>query len=264
MLDPELFSDDRLAQCSSFGLTLYMGLLCSCDVEGRLEDRPAKIKAKLFPYFDVNVNEVLTLLSTQGFIIRYRSGGHDVIQIVGFTEKGLSYNNEKSYGLPAYVESKDEVLEATDQLVANCNPADSQLNINNNIIYNNNITRGECEGGDSKPKSKTKPKNPDLGILTLPKNLEPVRVDVESWISYKIEKGKPYKPLGLRALLSELSKFDAETVRASIRKSMSSNWDGLFPEKSNQNKNLTGYASQAERTQSMIDRVISEEEARNG
>lgn len=258
IIDPEMFSDDRLASCGSFGLTLYMGLLCSSDVEGRLEDRPAKIKAKIFPYFDVDVNQVLTLLSTQGLIIRYKVGAVSVIQIVGFSDKKLSYNNEKSYDLPAYVKSKDEVLEATDQLVTNCDQADSQLNININNNILNNITRGECEGGKAKPKSLP-------AVLVLPDNLEEARGVILEWLEYKKERKKEYKPTGLKSLVARLSEVGAVIASKSIKNSMANNWEGLFFEETGSSRgNSTNFLNSAERTKNMIDRVINEEEQKHG
>ena len=250
LIDPEIFSDDRLASCGHAGLTLYMGLICSCDVLGRLEDRPLKIKAKIFPYFpEIDVDQVLNLLAKVGIINRYSVGEIRIIQIVNFS-KGMSFNGEKSYGLP----DPDSCIPAGTELVE----AGNQLNTNTNTNTNK---KGECEGEKLPREPKPKLKNPDLKNLELPKNLEPIRSEVESWVSYKVEKGKPYKPLGLKALLSELSKFDAETVRSAIQKSMSSNWDGLFPEKIS-TRGGGGLFNSAMQTQSLIDRVIEEEEAK--
>lgn len=251
--NPELFSDDKLAECGPFGLPLYLGLLCQADSDGKLEDRPAKIKVKVFPYFDLDINLELNKLASCGFIDRYEVDGIKVIKISNFENLGITYNNEKASGLPD--------KPAIDQLVPSYIEADSQLNninINNNIKFN--LKEGECEGEDFKRKPRSKPK-PQTEILELPKNLEPVRADLENWISYKTEKGKPYKPAGLKALLSKLSTFDVGTVRASIQNSMANNWEGLFPEKLGK-AGGGGLFNSAMQTQSMIDRVISEEEAK--
>jgi hypothetical protein len=54
------------------------------DVEGRMEDRPREMKAKLLPFDDVNIETILAELETQGRIDRYKVKGLKVVQIVGF------------------------------------------------------------------------------------------------------------------------------------------------------------------------------------
>ena len=131
MLDPEWFSDERLAKCAPCGFQLFIGLLCLTDVEGKLEDRSTKIKVKIFPYgFDkLDIDLELNKLEQAGLISRYDVDGEKVILINNFKKLGITYNNEKAAGLPD--------RPAGYQLPTNCLPAGDQLNINNNIIYNN-------------------------------------------------------------------------------------------------------------------------------
>lgn len=248
--DPELFSDDRLAECGVYALPLYLGLLCQADSDGKLEDRPVKIKAKVFPYFtQVNINSELDALSDVGLIDRYEVDGVKVIKIKNFENLGISYNNEKASGLPD--------KPTTNQLPTSCLPADDQLNninINNNINFN--IKEGECEGEIEKPKPKTASPLPEIPI-----ELEVVRRDLENWIAYKRERGKTYKPSGLTALFGRLKNFSPSTVASAIQTSMANNWDGLFPEKA---QGSQGYRpiNSAQAQQDMLDRIIAEEEAK--
>jgi hypothetical protein len=129
MLDPEWFSDDRLAECGPVGFQLFMGLLCLTDKEGKIEDRPAKIQAKIFPYSPkLNLHQELSKLAEVGLISRYEADGACVIIVNAFNQMGLTYNNEKVAGLPD--------KPAGDQLHTSCIPAGDQLNIN----INNNIS----------------------------------------------------------------------------------------------------------------------------
>lgn len=146
MIDPEIFSDDRLGNCGAYALSLYIGLLCSCDVEGKLEDRPRKIQAKIFPYNPtLDVNQCLNEMVQAGLLIRYEVEGVKVILVNNFDKMGISFNNEKAYGLP-------------NQLPTSYPPAGHQLNSNYNINTNSNINKGECEGEEEKPKPKQAPK----------------------------------------------------------------------------------------------------------
>jgi hypothetical protein len=162
MLDPEWFSDDRLAECGPTGFQLFMGLLCLTDKEGKVEDRPAKIQAKIFPYSQkINLHQELCKLSDAGLITRYEADGVSVIIVNAFNQMGLTYNNEKAAGLPE--------KPAGDQLPTSCLPAGDQLNIN----INNNITTSTSIKKDTT-------NSPVCELPTeLPKNQKPPKVELE-------------------------------------------------------------------------------------
>lgn len=71
---PEFFLNEELAEIPMAGRLLFIGLWTLADRRGRLEDRPKRIKAELFPYDNVDVEKLLTHLSDAGFIVRYK--GH--------------------------------------------------------------------------------------------------------------------------------------------------------------------------------------------
>lgn len=63
---------------------LFMGLWILADREGRLNDRPKRITALLFPYGQHEpsaVDNMLEDLSSHGFIIRYSVGPDKYIQV---------------------------------------------------------------------------------------------------------------------------------------------------------------------------------------
>src|SRR5438067_642417 len=65
------FMNEELTRLGPFHRLLFAGLWLIADREGRLEDRPARIKVLLFPYDEVNVELLLQELCTAGFIERY-------------------------------------------------------------------------------------------------------------------------------------------------------------------------------------------------
>lgn len=96
IIKPEAFLDEDLAALSVHARLLFIGLWTLADREGRLEDRPARIKAQLLPWDDVDAAALLGELeapragSTGGFILRYASSsGRKLIQIRNF---GLHQN----------------------------------------------------------------------------------------------------------------------------------------------------------------------------
>ena len=48
-LKPSFFTNDILAEVPALGRLLFQGLWCVADREGRLADRPRKLKAEILP-----------------------------------------------------------------------------------------------------------------------------------------------------------------------------------------------------------------------
>ena len=77
-IKPGFFKSEGLASCSFQARLLFIGLWCMADREGKLEDRPLRIKAELFPYDNVNIDKLLDEIAskkdcdgTPSFIVRY-------------------------------------------------------------------------------------------------------------------------------------------------------------------------------------------------
>jgi hypothetical protein len=69
-IKPEFWKSEHLADLPPFARLLFIGLWNCADREGRLEDRPKRLKAELFPYDDVDVDALLSVLAKWGFIVR--------------------------------------------------------------------------------------------------------------------------------------------------------------------------------------------------
>ena len=70
-IKPEFFCHEQLAELSPIHRLLFIGLWTQADREGRLEDRPKRLKVVLLPYDDCDVDQLLTELGGAGFILRY-------------------------------------------------------------------------------------------------------------------------------------------------------------------------------------------------
>lgn len=81
---PELFLHEGLAELPVYARLLFIGLFTQADRRGRLEDRPRRIKAQIFPYDDVDTDELLDRLYAGGFLTRYEVNGQRLIQIDTF------------------------------------------------------------------------------------------------------------------------------------------------------------------------------------
>lgn len=104
-IKPNFFKNEKLAGLKPHARLLFIGLWCMADREGRLEDRPLRIKAELFPYENVKVHDLLNDLWKSGFIVRYKMESNDLkndlIQILKFKVHQNPHVNERASVLPA-------------------------------------------------------------------------------------------------------------------------------------------------------------------
>jgi uncharacterized phage protein (TIGR02220 family) len=119
-LKPGFFKNEYLAELNPLTRILFEGLWILADREGRLEDRPKKIKAEVLPYDDCDVNKMLDELmnSKEQFIIRYEVNGNRYIQIVNFLKHQTPHSTEIDSiipGLPKDFESTSEKSQSTSE-----------------------------------------------------------------------------------------------------------------------------------------------------
>jgi len=97
-IKPSTFSNEVLGVADPYLTILFAGLWCLADREGRLEDRPLKIKGQIFPYrnfSETKMNEFLSWLETHDFIRRYQADCKRVIQVVRFLDHQSPHSTEK-------------------------------------------------------------------------------------------------------------------------------------------------------------------------
>src|SRR4051812_9042549 len=85
-IKPDTFKDEDLAEQPFDVRLLFIGLWTQADVAGRMEDRPKRLKVEIFPYDNVDIDELLNKLSQAGFILRYSIDEKKYIQVVNFTK----------------------------------------------------------------------------------------------------------------------------------------------------------------------------------
>lgn len=100
-IKPSLFKNEILGTADPLLTILFESLWCLADREGRLEDRPLRIKAETFPYRDnIDVNGYLTELERLEFICRYTVENQAFIQVLKFTEHQSPHKTEKKSKIP--------------------------------------------------------------------------------------------------------------------------------------------------------------------
>jgi hypothetical protein len=97
------FKNEELAALSAHHRLLFEGLWLIADREGRLEDRPRRIKAELFPYESLDVDPMLTDLHNRNFITRYTADGAGYIAVAEFRKHQRPKSDEPVSVIPAPV-----------------------------------------------------------------------------------------------------------------------------------------------------------------
>jgi hypothetical protein len=118
-IKPEFFDDEELAEVPPVTRLLFVGLWTQADREGRLEDRPERLRVRLFPYDqDITATSLagmLTELDAHGFIHRYTVKGQRLIQIRTFAKHQYISKREPESELPD--ESQSDPAESQPSLI---------------------------------------------------------------------------------------------------------------------------------------------------
>jgi hypothetical protein len=105
-LKPDFFKDEDVAKLPFETRLFFQGLWGLADKAGRLEDRPLRLKAEIFPYDKVDVEKCLQQLnkskdgSGQPFINRYTTDNQRYIQIVTWEKHQRPHHTEKESTIP--------------------------------------------------------------------------------------------------------------------------------------------------------------------
>ena len=100
-IKPGFFANEDLAECEPLARLLFAGLWCLADREGRLEDRPKRIRAELLPYDACDADDLLNQLQARGFILRYSHGEGRFIQVLKFDSHQNPHMKEAKSTIPA-------------------------------------------------------------------------------------------------------------------------------------------------------------------
>lgn len=100
-IKPGFFTNDVLGELPALTRLLFAGIWTLCDREGRLEDRPKKIRAEVLPYDVCDPEEMLQSLEKTGFIRRYEVDGVRVIQVLAWHKHQNPHVKEAASTLPA-------------------------------------------------------------------------------------------------------------------------------------------------------------------
>jgi hypothetical protein len=187
-IKPGICKNEDLGSCSIAARFLFATLPMMADREGRLDDRPRRIRAELFPYdTNIDVNSLLAELEgcrdrdgSPAFIVRYSDSTGDYIQIKNFHRHQNPHYSEKPSQIPECSKNgHKELLEGSRNIPGELQenserkpevPPPDSLN-HDSLIHDSLIP-------DS-PNHKSNPEGPDgpLSPLTTVTALNPPKID---------------------------------------------------------------------------------------
>lgn len=194
-LKPSFFQNEDLAACGPLGMLLFEGLWCQADRDGRLEDRPVRLKVQVLPYFDADCDSLLNSLQEHGFILRYEVEGIKYIQVLNFAKHQNPHVKEAASSIPA----PDKNQTSTGN--SGTSPADSPFPLTDSPI-------------PSKPLSGSTPDGLDEIVW-------------KRWIDYRKQIRKPLKPASILAAQRKLAAYGSDQA-AVVEQSIANGWTGLF------------------------------------
>lgn len=111
-IKPGFYKNEDLAECSVWARLIFPGIWMLADREGRLEDRPKRIKGELLPFDSIEVDPLLSELERFGFILRYAVDGIRYIQITKFSEHQAPHVREAASTIPAPSSQEESTAKA--------------------------------------------------------------------------------------------------------------------------------------------------------
>ena len=101
MVKPEFFDDPDMADVSLAARLFFIGLWTQADKEGRLVDDMRRLKARIFPFDDLDVEALAVELHGKDMIRRYSTGGkHGYVWIRNFTKHQRPHPKEPASLIP--------------------------------------------------------------------------------------------------------------------------------------------------------------------
>lgn len=234
-IKPEFFTHEGLAELSPLQRLFFIGLWTQADREGRLEDRPKRLKAVILPYDDCDVVSILDDLTNAGFLVRYEADGKPFLQIPAFGKHQRPHPKEPMSDIPAQPsrEKKRQVVKKNGETM----PSPS------------------LREGVSLREGKESPLSPPGDLLVPPQWLSS-----KLWEDFKDHRKALKAKMTLNAeklALSKLENFLAagEDPQAIVKQSIEMGWKGLFA-LNNGSKPKTGADVTRERTKEALKRGL--------
>ncbi len=124
-IKPGFFQNENLVELEPQTRLLFIGLWLMADREGRLEDRPKKIKMQVFPADSWDVDSMLEGLTGKNLILRYKVDSKRYICIPAWGKHQNPHVNERESTIPAPKQNSTNPADSLipDSLIPDCGGA---------------------------------------------------------------------------------------------------------------------------------------------
>lgn len=216
-IKPGFFTNDVLGELPALTRLLFAGIWTLCDREGRLEDRPKKIRAEVLPYDACDPEAMLQDLEKHGFILRYTVGDIKAIQVVAWDKHQNPHVKEAPSTIPAPDKHGASMVQAPDEQ----SPVPEQAGLipDSSLLIPDSL--------DKTPRKRRAPsvEKPMASIEDLAQAGIPADVAVE-FIAHKADQKAPLTERAWRDHLAESTKAGWTPLQAA-EKVMAKNWKGF-------------------------------------
>ncbi|HET9189828.1 MAG TPA: hypothetical protein VFN69_04570 [Rudaea sp.] len=124
-IKPGFFKNEDLVELPFEYRLLYIGLWTLADREGRLEDRPKRIRMEVFPGDEVNIEAGMSALHSAGFVHRYKVDGVAYVSIPAWKKHQNPHCREAASRIPP--PSKASASTVPERCAHSSSPADSLI-----------------------------------------------------------------------------------------------------------------------------------------
>jgi hypothetical protein len=100
LIKPAFFTNEAIVSLLPETQLLFIGLWTIADREGRLEDRPLRIKMQIFPAANYDVDAMLSELEAADFVTRYEVNGNRYLAIPNFAKHQMPHPREAASVIP--------------------------------------------------------------------------------------------------------------------------------------------------------------------
>lgn len=259
-IKPEFFKHDGIASLPPLVRILFIGLWGMADCEGRLEDRPLRIKAEVLPYDDLDVEAALSKLADSKFIVRYHAEANgepiSLIQVASFRKHqritGKEAEQQSRFPAPEEVTPKRKREASVKQ------PGNTGATTETTGREGKGKEGKGTEGKDGAPAPSASPEV-SLPIPLLLNTPEFVSVWTR-WVAIrKASKSRPKTPWNefFAEQLRWLEKLGSvEAATESVSQSIRNGWQGLFePKNTPRSSAASSHVSDAQHAQGFFARV---------
>lgn len=223
----EVWNDDRLSPVEAITLAQIMALAKSKGYS----DASNKYWANFLKMSERNAIRVIQSLVNYGAVrVEIMTGGRRKMYPLPLD----NYVTPDSFvTLDNYVTTPlTEVSPPPDENVTHIYKNENkELKQSENKDINSAESSENAENEDAKTPTKTREPKAAEVFPEIPTDWSPELVEAfSSWIAFKAESGKKYKPLGLRALIKKVNRYSEQAVIWAFDDAMSKNYQGFFPE----------------------------------